>query len=113
MRYDARKEHWMPMEIRGVHGYFSDVRIDRKTVPEPFHIWELADADCDGMPCRYRPAVLVNFFGTFITTEELPIDDKEDHTGYIDSADEWGFTGERYQPFPYLMASEKKKQETG
>ncbi len=68
MRYDAQKEHWMSMEGRGVRGEFSDVRIKRETVPEPFHIWELADAECDGMPCRYRPSVLVNFFGTFITS---------------------------------------------
>ena len=34
MRYDAAKERWMPMEIRGVRGYFNDLRIDRGTVPE-------------------------------------------------------------------------------
>lgn len=29
MRYDAREERWMHMEIRGVRGYFNDSRIDR------------------------------------------------------------------------------------
>jgi hypothetical protein len=48
MRYDAQTERWEPMEIRGVTGYFNDMRIDRSTVPEHFHFWELADGDSDG-----------------------------------------------------------------
>ncbi len=50
----------MPMEIKGVKGYFNDMRIDRDTVPEAFHFWELADGDSDGTPCRYKPGVLKN-----------------------------------------------------
>ena len=42
MRYDAAEERWMPMEIRGTKGYFTDARINRDTVPEGFHLWELA-----------------------------------------------------------------------
>ena len=61
MRYDAAEERWMPMEIRGIRGYFNELRIDRSTVPEGFHLWELADADNDGFPCRYRKGILVNF----------------------------------------------------
>ena len=74
MRYDAGKENWMPMEIRGVQGYFSDLRIDRASVPGWFHFWELADGDSDGTPCRYKPQILANFYGTFLTTGELPVD---------------------------------------
>jgi hypothetical protein len=80
------------MEIRGVQGYFNDARIDRKTVPEKFKFWELADGDCDGTPCRYRPGILVNFYGTFITAGELPVDDVKYAEGYISSDDEWGYT---------------------
>ena len=43
MRYNASKETWIPMEIKGVEGYFNDMRIDRSTVPSWFHLWELAD----------------------------------------------------------------------
>lgn len=50
-RYSAREERWVPMEIKGVHGYFCDLRIDRATVPNSFDFWELADGDSDGMPC--------------------------------------------------------------
>ena len=54
MRFNAKNERWMPMVIRGVAGYFSDARIDRKTVPKWFQFWKLADNDSDGIPCRYK-----------------------------------------------------------
>lgn len=98
-RLDATKEHWMKMNIRGVDGYFSDYRIDRNTVPSYFKFWELADGDCDGEPCRYRPGILVNFYGTFITTKDLPIDDIESCTGYINGEEEWYFDDLSYMDF--------------
>ena len=94
MRFEAGKERWVPMEIRGVAGYFCDVRIDQKTVPGRFHFWELADGDSDGIPCRYRPGILVNFYGTFLTSGELPLDEPEYQLGYIDP-DGWRFTGDQ------------------
>ncbi len=54
MRYDAAEERWMPMEIRGVRGYYIDLRIDRSIVSEGFHLWELADADNDGQEILSR-----------------------------------------------------------
>lgn len=95
-RYSAREERWIPMEIKGVHGYFCDLRIDRATVPNSFDFWELADGDSDGMPCRYKFGILVNFFGTFITTGRLPVDDMVYGEGYINSEDEWGFLDGSY-----------------
>ncbi len=105
MRYDAREERWMPMGIRGVRGYFNDSRIDRATVPDGFRFWELADCDCDGEPCRYKSTILVNFFGTFITTGNLPIDYPEYNEGFIDS-EEWGFTGDMHIPFDRVIKNE-------
>ena len=110
MRYNASKETWIPMEIKGIEGYFNDMRIDRSTVQSGFHLWELADGDSDGIPCRYKTRILVNFYGTFITTGNLPIDDTKWNEGYINSEDEWGFTGEKYYPFPYILDLELKKK---
>lgn len=98
------------MEIRGIQGYFSDMRINRESVPEWLHFWELADSDNDGIPCRYKPAILVNFFGTFITAGELPVDRQECKEGYINSFDEWGFTGEWDIPFEQVVQNELQKQ---
>ena len=87
-RYSAREERWIPMEIKGVRGYFCDFRIDRATVPNSFDFWELADGDSDGTPCCYK-------FG-IITTGRLPVDDLEYGEGYINSEDEWGFLDGSY-----------------
>ncbi len=109
MRYDAKTERWMPMEIRGIKGFFSDVRIDRDTVPDVFRFWELADGDSDGMPCRYRPGILVNFFGTFITTGDLPVDDEKSQSGYIEPED-WTFIGNYSYPFRFVMDCISEKE---
>ena len=93
VRVNAQNERWMPMVIRGVAGYFSDARIDRKTVPKWLQFWEVADGDSDGIPCRYRKGILVNFYGTFITRGVLPIDCMEWQEGFI-ADDEWEFLEE-------------------
>lgn len=98
MRFDANKEIWFPMEIRGVSGYFADVRIDRNSVPGWFRFWELADDDSNGEPCRYRGGILVNFFGTFLTVGEIPVDDGEWGEGYIADG-EWEIAWDR--PFSF------------
>lgn len=109
MRHDARAENWISMDIKGVRGYFNDMRIDRASVPEWLHFWELADGDCDGIPCRYKPGILVNFFGTFLTAGELPVDRKETMEGYISSDEDWGFTGEQYIPFGEVIRNERER----
>ena len=113
MRYDAGKEKWMSMEIRGVHGYFCDLRIDRASVPDWFHFWELADGDSDGTPCRYKPQILANFYGTFLTTGELPVDCREWTEGFIGSNKDWNFTDEgRFIPFHEAVKTELERMAT-
>lgn len=110
MRYNAEKEKWMPMEIRGIQGYFCDMRIDHASVPGWFHFWELADGDSDGTPCRYKPQILANFYGTFLTTGELPIDCREWTEGFIVSDEDWGFTGGgRFIPFQEAVRMELER----
>ncbi len=109
MRLDAKTEQWMPMEIRNVRGWFNDMRIDRDTIPQGYHFWELADEDCDGIPCRYRPGILVNFYGTFITKGELPIDDEEYQSGYMEP-EEWRFIGDCSYPYWALLERGLKKE---
>lgn len=54
MREDAKNELWMPMRIGNIQGWFSDMRIERSSVPEWLHFWELADEDSNGDPCWYK-----------------------------------------------------------
>lgn len=87
-RFIAETERWTPMTIREVQGYFNDARIARHSVPENFHFWELADdTDNDGFNLRYKNNIMVNFFGTFITTGDLPIDSTKHHEGFVKDGD--------------------------
>ena len=53
-------------------GEFSDLRIQRDTIPEGTVAYDLRDADCSGDICQVQPFVLVNHFGTFITETPIP-----------------------------------------
>lgn len=77
MYYNANAVKWVLMEIRSIRGYFSDLRVYKDTIPKNFYRWELSEDD-DGYLCRYKPDIIVNFYGTFITTKEMPIDANQD-----------------------------------
>ena len=82
--YLAKDVHWVAMEIFGIEGLFSDLRIVRDSIPEGYYMYELRDNnDCE--VCQYKTSVMVNFMGTFISKKLLPPGD-----GYVNEGD-WGF----------------------
>lgn len=74
MRLDYGKEKMQEVEVRGIRCEFNDMRIDRNTVPEGKFQYEVAgDDDSGGDPARIQKGVMVNFYGTLISDEELPL----------------------------------------
>ena len=74
MRADYRTEQFAKVSVCGVPCRFSDMRIDRSTIPERKYQYEVAgDDDSGGDPARIQCGVLVNFFGTLICDEPLPL----------------------------------------
>ena len=74
MRCDYRTEKFQKVSVCGVECEFSDMRIDRSTVPEGRYQYEVAgDDDSGGDPVRVQRGVLVNFFGTLISDMPLPV----------------------------------------
>ena len=87
MRQDFDKIHWNGVSMklrepkkyaRGVwyKGYYADgERVFPQSIPEGYHMYECRHDDdgnwCD--PVTVNHSVLVNFAGTFICKEELPI----------------------------------------
>ena len=71
------KEEMETISWRGKEYEFSDMRIDRDTVPNGKYVYEIADDDSDGEPARIRPHILVNFFGTLISDEPLAFEDDD------------------------------------
>lgn len=74
MRADYNKETFTRVRICGIECDFSDMRIDRSTVPKTRYQYEVADDDeSQGDPARVRLGIMVNFFGTLISDVPLPL----------------------------------------
>lgn len=78
MRLDYRTEKFQKVRVCGIPCDFSDMRIDRSTVPKGRYQYEVADDDeSQGDPVRVGYGIMVNFFGTLISDVLLSlVDDK-------------------------------------
>ena len=71
---DYRTERFETVSVCGILCRFNDMRIDRDTVPKGKYQYEVADDDeSQGDPVRVQQGVLVNFFGTLICDDSLPV----------------------------------------
>ena len=76
VRFDFNKEHFEIVRVCGIECLFNDVRIERSTVPAGKHLYEIGgDDDTGGEPARVKYGILVNFFGTLICDQPLPLGD--------------------------------------
>lgn len=65
MQSDYNKEKFVKVRVCGIECDFSDMRIDRSTVPEGRYLYEVADDDeSQGDPSRIRKGIMVNSCGT-------------------------------------------------
>ena len=70
-RLDYKTEHFQKVSVCG----FSDMRIDQSTVPKGRYQYEVAgDDDSGGDPAKVRMVIIVNFFGTLISDQPLPVE---------------------------------------
>ena len=88
--FDATKEGYMLAEIDGKPVLFTNMRLDRDTVPEGLFCYDVRDSDrLDGSFAEVKPHVLVNHRGTILCREPFPLDG---HGSYY--PEDWGFLGE-------------------
>ena len=74
MVFDYRTETFQKVSVCGIPCDFSDMRIDRSTVPKDRYQYEVADDDeSQGEPSRVRLGIMVNFLGTMISDVPLPL----------------------------------------
>lgn len=72
MQMDYWQEKFIKVRVCGIECDFSDMRIDRSTVPEGRYQYEVADDDeSQGNPARIKRGIMVNFFGTLISDVPL------------------------------------------
>ena len=73
-RVNFNDEKFQEVTVKGITCRYSDMRIDRDTVPDGLYLYEVAgDDDIGDEPARVKKAILVNFIGTLITDKELPL----------------------------------------
>ena len=100
---DVQKEVLEEVELMGRTGYFTELRVDKETVPEGMHCYELRHGDDDGFPVSVEESVRVNYFGAVLLAEELELGgEKALQFGYED----FGYTGEQM----YLSQVQGKEQ---
>ena len=94
MAVDAMNERFEEVEFQGKTMLFTDSRVQRDTIPEGLHRYEIRHTDDDwGEPCQLGYGILVNHFGTLITNEAIQLDPG----GHLDfDADAINFLGGGY-----------------
>ncbi len=71
---NAKEEEYKHVELFGRPALFTNSRIDRGTVPEGFHCYDLRGSDRDpGKPTTVENRVAVNHAGTVLTAEPITI----------------------------------------
>lgn len=93
-RCQANSERFVEVMVNGVTGLFSEMRIDRKSVPEHLYFYEVRHCDEDwAEPCEIQRGILVNFFGTLITKEPL-LQENEEYL-IFENENQWKFLSTR------------------
>lgn len=81
MRKHASEITYDEVTLLGIPALLTDWRVDRATTPDGLHLYELRHADEDwGEPCQAAKGILVNFYGSILTVQPLPIP----ASGYLD-----------------------------
>ncbi len=89
---DVQKEVLEEVDLMGRKGYFTELRVDKGTVPEGMYCYELRHGDDDGFPVSVEENVRVNYFGAVLLAEGLELgEEKALQFGYED----FGYTGEQ------------------
>ena len=90
MKVNAAEEDFELMELFGQTVLFTNMRVDRSTVPEGLYAYDVRhDDDCTGEICEIKPSVMVNHWGTIICKEQIEMDDYW-HSRFVDE-NESGF----------------------
>lgn len=73
---NAEKEKFELVMLDEYPVLFTCARIDRGTVPEGLHCYDVRhDDDCQGKACEVKLHVLVNHWGTILSKTEIPLED--------------------------------------
>ncbi|MDD2957574.1 MAG: hypothetical protein PHR92_03505 [Lachnospiraceae bacterium] len=89
--FDAAKEGYLLAEIDEKLVLFTNMRLDRDTVPEGLFCYDVRDSDnLDGSMAEVKPFVMVNHWGTILCREPFPMNEYGSYYpedwGYLDKS---------------------------
>lgn len=97
---DVTKEQFQEVEIMGHYGIFTELRVDKSTIPKEMNCYELRHGDDDSYPAALEQSVRVNYFGAVLMTDKM----EPGENGVMElSYDDFGFTGENLSVTEYLL----------
>lgn len=109
---DVQKEVLAEVEILGHKALFTELRVDKSTIPEGVFCYALRHGDDDSYPATLENGVSVNYFGSVLLTEKITLDEMKMRS--VDCEDFW-YTGEemklsefmeKQKCIPFVKASE-------
>lgn len=116
MRLDAGKERFELVTVLGKEMLFTDLRVDRATVPKGMYMYEVRHADEDwGDPCQIGEWIMVNHFGTLITNEPLELRKSPNiNNAYreFDSETDWNYEDEHLTLREYMETHPPHKEKS-
>lgn len=74
--FDAAREQYELGELDGRLVAFTNMRLDRQTVPDGLHCYDIRDSDnLDGSCAEVKTHIMVNHWGTILCKSPFPLDE--------------------------------------
>lgn len=105
---DVRKKKMAEVEVKGKMALFTELRVDKDTIPDGMYCYALPHGGDDRMPCTIEQNVTVNYFGAVIVSVLFDFG-TEDYVPV--SYDDFGFTGEHLTVGEYAKKMERFQSE--
>lgn len=102
---NANEADYEEFEILGREALFTNMRIDRNTLPDGLYAYDLRD-ECNGEPNELKSFVLVNHWGTVVVKE--PIENAD--SGVELTPDDCNFLGGDMSLEDFLNGSPQMEQ---
>ena len=96
---NAKNEEFEEVELLGIIALFTELRIDKSSIPEGMFCYSLRHGDDDSFPSTVENSVVVNYYGAILTTEKLNLGTANSlPVGY----DNFGYTGKKFYAKDFL-----------
>ena len=107
MAVNALTETYDLVTVCGIPMIFTCCRVDRDTVPMGLYVYDVRhDDDCQGIPCQIKEHIMVNHWGTIISTKPLKLDERNSlELRFDEKTDEWldwNYEGAAYTLHDYV-----------